>query len=100
MDSSDEALPEPPKKRPVKTDWGACSDWIWEWSKDNPKRPKTKAHDRWEKYCKAPTVAEALSCGASLRDLDSDFKHKYLAIREPQLALPAPSDMESEDLAA
>lgn len=56
--------------------------------------------DGREKYCKATTVAEALSCGASLRDLDSDFKHKYLAIREPQLALPAPSDMESEDLGA
>ena len=99
MDSNDEGSAEPPKKRPLKTDWGACRDWICEWRKDNPKRPKTQAHDRWEKYCKATTVKEAFDYGASLRDLDSDFKRKFLAIRHPELPLPARPDVVAEDFA-
>ena len=44
----------------------------------NPKRRKTEAHSRFERYSKAKTFAEALELGASERDLTFDCKRGYV----------------------
>jgi len=45
---------------------------------ENPKRPGTSAHARYEKYKHAKTIAEALRCGAAKGDIDHDFKSGFL----------------------
>ncbi|CAE7288125.1 unnamed protein product, partial [Symbiodinium necroappetens] len=45
---------------------------------ENPKRPGTSAHARYEKYKHAKTIAEALKCGAAKGDIDHDFKNGFL----------------------
>ena len=44
----------------------------------NPKAPGTKAWDRYEKYKRATTVAEAKDKKAGWQDLTSDFEKGFL----------------------
>eukprot|EP00930_Biecheleria_cincta_P087608 TRINITY_DN76838_c0_g1_i1.p1 TRINITY_DN76838_c0_g1~~TRINITY_DN76838_c0_g1_i1.p1 ORF type:complete len:635 (-),score=105.98 TRINITY_DN76838_c0_g1_i1:36-1916(-) len=50
----------------------------------NPKRPGSKAFERYKKYCKAKTVAEALRLGAFKEDLRFDKSKGFLACKTPQ----------------
>ena len=42
---------------------------------DNPKKPKTRAYEQYEKYKKATTMREARELGATMKDLDFDRDH-------------------------
>jgi hypothetical protein len=42
---------------------------------DNPKKPKTRAYEQYEKYKKATTMREARELGATKKDLDFDRDH-------------------------
>ena len=50
----------------------------------NPKRPKTAAWQRYEKYKAATTVSEAKQLGARTVDIDHDLKHCYASWRPHQ----------------
>ena len=43
---------------------------------ENPKKPGTKAHERFEKYMGAETIGDAMSKGANWQDLSGDFEKK------------------------
>ena len=47
---------------------------------ENPKKPGTKAHERFEKYMGAETIGDAMSKGANWQDLSGDFEKNYLKI--------------------
>ena len=45
---------------------------------ENPKKPGTKAHERFEKYKGAETIGDAMSKGANWQDLSGDFEKTFL----------------------
>lgn len=48
----------------------------------NPKKMRTAARERYDKYCQARTKAEALELGATLHDLNHDFKLGFLTLEK------------------
>lgn len=48
----------------------------------NPKRPGSKAHQRYEAYAKAHTIGEYLDRGGLKADLRYDHSHKFLTLLE------------------
>ena len=44
---------------------------------ENPKKPGTKAHERFEKYKGAETIGDAMSKGANWQDLSGDFEKSF-----------------------
>ncbi|MCP4141565.1 MAG: hypothetical protein GY755_15010 [Chloroflexi bacterium] len=50
--------------------------------KKNPKRLASKAHQRFEKYMKAKTVAEFLKLGGLLADLRYDNDKEFLSLED------------------
>jgi len=55
---------------------------------DNPKKPGSKAHTRYEQYKKATTVDEALKFGADKADLNHDLKAGYLSVEAADTLAP------------
>lgn len=47
---------------------------------ENGKRAGTKSAERYEKYCKAKTIGEALELGSRMEDLVNDIEHKLLKV--------------------
>ena len=45
---------------------------------ENPKKPGTKAHERFEKYKGAEAIGDAMSKGANWQDLSGDFEKVFL----------------------
>ena len=48
-------------------------------TKKNPKKPNTKAFEKYEKYKSATTIGKALELGATMRDLQNDFEKGFVA---------------------
>ena len=46
----------------------------------NPKKPGSKAYERYDKYKAAKTIGEAQSLGANWQDLTGDFEKAYLTL--------------------
>ena len=59
---------------------------------DNPKKPGSKAAERFDCYKMATTIQEATNQGANWQDLSADFEKGYLKIRDIK---PADIDMEA-----
>ena len=59
---------------------------------DNPKKPGSKAAERFDRYKMATTIQEATNQGANWQDLPADFEKGYLKIRDIK---PADIDMEA-----
>ena len=57
--------------------------WTISFEQRNPKQQESKSHDRYEQYKSSRTCAEALQNGASLNDLNHDFKHNFLFLHDP-----------------
>eukprot|EP00443_Scrippsiella_acuminata_P074926 CAMPEP_0115555180 /NCGR_PEP_ID=MMETSP0271-20121206/97689_1 /TAXON_ID=71861 /ORGANISM="Scrippsiella trochoidea, Strain CCMP3099" /LENGTH=59 /DNA_ID=CAMNT_0002988955 /DNA_START=15 /DNA_END=191 /DNA_ORIENTATION=- len=57
-----------PKAAPPKL----ADDTVLAFRQDNPKRSGTKAHERYEQYKAAKSVAEALRMGALRPDITND----------------------------
>ena len=49
---------------------------------DNPKKPGSKAAERFDRYKMATTIQEATNQGANWQDLSADFEKGYLKIRD------------------
>lgn len=49
---------------------------------DNPKKPGSKAAERFDRYKTATTIQEATSQGANWQDLSADFEKGYLKIAD------------------
>jgi len=47
------------------------------------KKPGTKSHSRYDKYCKATTVGEALALGAIAEDWCWDYERGYIKVEGP-----------------
>ncbi len=50
------------------------------WRKENPKKPGTKAHERYEKYKKATTLKKARELGATREDLIFDGDRGFMKV--------------------
>jgi len=48
------------------------------WQRNNPKRAGSQAHERYEQYKKAKTVAEAFGLGALKVDISHDFENGFM----------------------
>jgi hypothetical protein len=48
---------------------------------NNPKRPGSKAHDRFANYVNGMTVEQALAAGLTRQDLDFDIQKHYIVIK-------------------
>ena len=60
---------------------------------DNPKKPGSKAAERFDRYKMATTIQEATNQGANWQDLSADFEKGYLKIRHIK---PADIEMEAQ----
>ena len=60
---------------------------------DNPKKPGSKAAERFDRYKMATTIQEATNQGANWQDLSADFEKGYLKIRDIK---PADIEMEAQ----
>ena len=49
---------------------------------DNPKKPGSRAAERFDRYKMATTIQEATNQGANWQDLSADFEKGYLKIRD------------------
>eukprot|EP00440_Ansanella_granifera_P002899 gb/GFBE01003165.1/.p1 GENE.gb/GFBE01003165.1/~~gb/GFBE01003165.1/.p1 ORF type:complete len:347 (+),score=81.16 gb/GFBE01003165.1/:1-1041(+) len=58
---------------------------------ENPKRSGTKAHERYEQYKTATTVAEAIRLGASRGDVSNDVKQGFCTLVDGAAAQPPAS---------
>ena len=45
---------------------------------ENPKKPGTKAYERFEKYMGAETIGDTMSKGTNWQDLSGDFEKKII----------------------
>lgn len=73
-----------PPKLPDGTQISFCAE--------NPKRAGTKAHERYERYKLAKTVAEAIEFGASRSDITADIKNGYCTKLEQSNGEKRPAD--------
>ena len=49
---------------------------------ENPKKPGSKAWERFEKYKKAKTIGEATTLGAQWQDISADFEKEFLTFAD------------------
>lgn len=90
-------MPEEQPAKRAKVSWQVS--WECEFEDSNPRRVGTQSHGRYEKYKEALSISEALSLGASLRDLDYDFKSKHLSCVKAQEAFAADVPSSVDELA-
>jgi len=63
---------------------------------ENPKRPGTKANERYEQYKVATTVGEAISLGACRGDVANDVKQGFCTILNDNGACKEPAEPQSQ----
>ena len=56
---------------------------------ENPKKPGSKAWERYEKYKAAETVGSAVALGAQWQDLSADFDKEFLRFKDAEMPAAA-----------
>jgi len=67
-----------------------------EYRSENPKRPGTKANERYEQYKVAATVGEAINLGACRGDIANDVKQGFCTILNDNGACREPAEPQSQ----
>ena len=65
---------------------------------DNPKKPGSKAAERFDRYKMATTIQEATNQGANWQDLPADFEKGYLKIRVSAATISASRSMMRDEI--
>lgn len=66
--------------KPVPHQWK--TSWKCSFQEENPKKERTQAYSRYQRYACSASIGEALSLGATLKDLDHDFQRGYLCLQD------------------